>query len=179
MNGDGKDLTEDTLPIRANNAEAIAEAIVPIVDSENKSRYLSYRACGFNQREACAIVGVNTYTPTYWRKTDNNFREAEQKSIGELRQTMAREHITLEFTRNYALILRKDFFIIAKSLDWNKELTNKEHDYLLKARAHYTPQQLQILQQLFSKKEGEASLTFADIVLKLSETRREVIVGRF
>ena len=61
--------------------------------------------------------------------------------------------------------------VLGKSVK-DGELTKQEHEYLLRARNHYTPQQLQILQQLIST-DGASKLTFEDVV-KLIASGKEV-----
>lgn len=167
--------TEEALEsIDPDDMENIAESMIPYFGtSQKKTDYLGYRAAGFEVREACQLVGVHQKTPNFWRKTDPEFAEVEKQAVTTLRHQMTKEHLGVKFTRNYALILEKDFNIIRKSMA-EDGLTSQENAYLLRARTHYTPQQLQILQQLLGNAPQEVS--FADIVLKLSRTREEISI---
>lgn len=160
-----------TTEIAPSNEETISESIIPTMDSHAKTRYLAYRACGFSVREAAQLVPISESAIRGWRYIDSKFAEVES-NIKEYRDELSKEHINLEFTRNYALVLQKDFNVIQKSIHSPSSLTNQENAYLLKARAHYSPQQLAILQQLLGKAPEEMS--FTDVVLRLSRTREEI-----
>lgn len=161
--------------------EKLVQSIIPYLvydnnTSEDKARYLGYRASGFTSREAMSLVGRNMRTLTNWRNGDAEFCRIEREELPTLRSHVGREIITLEFIRNYRMILLKDFNIIRKSLKMPEKMSQGELQYLFKARQHYTPQQLAILQQLFSEdgRDGKPA-DFTELVLTLRRTRTEEV----
>lgn len=169
-------ITTDLSVINPDDMEEIAESIIPQMDRQTKTEYLAFRACGFGVRDACQLAGIHQRTVQLWRTNDEKFADAEVKCIDSLRQTLANEHINIRFTRNYALILEKDFLVIKKSLD-SEPMSKSEHEYLLKARGHYTPQQMEVLKRLLSGRDNTDS--FSELIIKLSrETSREEMTIR-
>ena len=53
-------------------------------------------------------------------------------------------------------------------------MDSQDFQYLLKLRAHYTPQQLQAIEQLFGKGNGQKDFNWTDFVLTMSRTKDEV-----
>jgi hypothetical protein len=182
-------MTQDTVPYNHNHpAEteppevSIAASTIPYPYDDLRARYLGYRACGLSVREALKILespygeeGIAKSTLSGWRK-DSRFVELENK-IPEIRQQLAKDYVQLEFFRNLRLVLEKDYRIIMKSLHPNKikipqvegadkeveePLTAQEHDYLIKMRSQYSPQQLGILEAVIGKPGG--SFDFAKMV---------------
>jgi len=163
--------------IKPSDPEAIAESMIPAQDGyghEGKEKYLSLIACGFKTKEATEMVGINLRTVYRWRE-DPKFLKTEDDARGELRRKMATEYVNIEFTRNYTLALEKDFKIFQLSLGGSGELTKQQHEYLLRARSHYTPQQLQILHQLIRVGTDGGEMTFEDVVRSIA-ARGEVRV---
>ena len=90
--------------------------------------------------------------------------------------------------RNYRLVLEKDFRVLQSSLskkitkdkDGNEHPTpmaGQDFQYLLRMRAHYTPQQLQAIESLFGRGDtGETQTNWTDFVLTMSRTKEEVKV---
>jgi len=172
-----------TLPEMESQEESIPRAIVPWNRDDDRSRYLGLRSSGFSIREALGLIGKAKSTLSMWRH-DPVFLDLENR-IPELRKTLALEYTSLEFLRNYRLILEKDFRVIKGSLmrkvvlgdDGRSSITSQDSQdfqYLLRARAHYTPQQLQAVEQLFSKGNGKEEFNWTDFVLTLSRTKEEV-----
>jgi len=206
--------------IDPGNPEAMAESLIPFMDDVLKDKYLALRACGFTIREAVHLIPSERNTTGHlseaavrrWRDDDSKFAEAE-RNIRTYRDVLAKEHLNIEFTRNYALILQKDFDILQKSMrpvtktsskvrmalisngmtpedadaamekahvatNGDEPLTKQEHDYLLRARSHYTPQQLAILKQLVGKSDGNQP-SWVDFVMEISRREERVrIEGR-
>lgn len=163
--------------IEQSETEALVQSLLPFHSDNNKVRYIGYRASGFTVREAVKLVGIHQKTLSRWRDPDSpwydaGFVDAENK-LAELRKTLGIEYAHLEFLRNYRLVLEKDFRIIAKSIDQPLSLTGQEQQYLLKARSHYTPQQLEILQRLIGGVQGEAQFNFTDFVMTLKRTKTQ------
>lgn len=176
-----------TLPEMDSPEESIPRCIVPYNRDDDRSRYLGLRASGFTIREALGLIGKAKSTLSLWRH-DITFCELEN-NIPELRKTLALEYASLEFLRNYRLILEKDYRVIKGSLTRKSDIDEstgrtiirpqdaQDFQYLLKLRPHYTPQQLQAIEQLFSNghgKEEDIRRNWTDIVLTMSRTKEEV-----
>jgi hypothetical protein len=166
-------LPADTTPAEVN----IASSILPYSYDDNKARFLSYRSCGLSPREAIHLMGLAPSTISFWR-TDAKFVELESK-IPELQDKLAKDYIKLEFFRNFRLVLEQDYRILKKVLTRKQmsvtlpngtedeipiPLSTQEHDYLMKMRGQYTPQQLQVLEGIVGSKES--GFDFAEWVSK-------------
>lgn len=174
---------ESTLPTEPQE-ESIPRSLVPWNRDDARSRYLGLRSSGFTLREALGLIGKAKSTLSLWRQ-DPAFLDLENR-LPELRKELALEYASLEFLRNYRLVLEKDYRILQESLvkrtkedkDGNKVLVPMEaqdHKYLLQMRSHYTPQQLQAIEQLFGRGSGgSGEMNFTDFVLSLSRTTEEV-----
>jgi len=158
-------------------AEHIAEAMVPYFpEDEKKSRYLSFRVAGFTFREALAMVGVHEKTVKRWRKSDPAFAAIDLTGLSELKKQLGAEYLNIEFTRNFRMVLEKDFRVLGKSL--NGGVLSKEEDaYLLKLRAFYTPQQLVAIQQLIGEAKDEA-FDFTRMVLEIRREKEQIILTK-
>lgn len=152
-----------------SSAESIVQSIFP--DLTLKNKYLSYRASGMLVREACNMTGIRQRTVERWRVDDPTFKKSEE-NLPATGSELANKFVHLEFLRNYRMILEKDYQIFKKSLDPVKVMSDQEHQYLLKARTHYTPQQLQILDQVLGGKEAPGPIDFTKFILERS---REVV----
>jgi hypothetical protein len=145
--------------------------------------YLSYRATGFSKRESCALAKVGESTIRRWAAGNPEFNQLENEQIGNLVEQFGHKYLELEFLRNYRLALRKDFDIFLKSVAMPDSLTSQENSYLLKARGHYTPEQLAIIRKMVEA-GGLGELDFTQLVLQFSqqpqtvEARRIVISGK-
>jgi hypothetical protein len=162
--------TRQETPAEADNAEAIVQSVVEATNDSKKVKFLGFRASGFTIRESLSLVGIHEKTLHRWRESDALF-VTHESNLSELRKTLGTEFAHLEFMRNYRLILEKDFRVISKSLSKSQEneLTQSEHQYLLKARSHYTPQQLQVMQQLIGASKDEAvAFDFTNFVLTMA-----------
>jgi hypothetical protein len=156
-------------PIKST-PEDIAEAIVPYFPEDGKkSKYLAYRVCGFNMREAMYHVGVTYTSVKRWRDTDAEFARLDTSGLNELKEKLSAKYLNLEFTRNFHLVMQKDFNVLSKSMKNPEEMTRQENQYLLKLRQFYTPQQFAIIQQLV----GEATGPGFDFTKLIFEVRRE------
>ena len=163
------------VPAVQSTEEAIAQSIVPYNRDDARARYLGLRSSGFTIREALRLIGKAGSTLSAWRK-DPEFKGLEDK-VPELRRTLGLEYANLEFLRNYRLILEKDYRVIKDSLDKdNPVLSTQDHQYLLKLRSHYTPQQLQIIEALLVVGQGGAEFDFTDFILNVSKTREQVTI---
>jgi hypothetical protein len=161
----------DTEPVR------IAQSALPYDYSDNKAKYLGLRCCGFTVRETLSELGLAKSTLSLWRE-DYKFAQLEKK-LPELRKTLGIEYVTLEYLRNYRKFLKKDHEVISAALEKDEEgkpveLSKVDADYLLKARAHYTPQQLQALEALLNHGSA-AEENFTEIVLQMRRTQQDTL----
>ena len=173
-----------TLPAMDTPEEAIPRNIVPWSRDDDKSRYLGLRASGFGIREALNFLGKAKSTLSMWRQ--NEVFVNLENNIPELRKTLAMEYAGLEFLRNYRLVLEKDYRVLKGSLNrkavydddgvpHQSPQDQQDYQYLLRLRQHYTPQQLQAIEQLFGRGDSSGeSLNWTDLVLTLSKKTEEI-----
>ena len=168
-----------TLPPVESPEESIPRSFVGYNRDDDRSRYLGLRASGFTIREALGLVGKAKSTLSLWRH-EQTFLDYEN-NIPELRKTLALEYAGLEFLRNYRLILEKDFRVLKGSLTRKVTLgddgkssvaqqDSQDFQYLLKLRAHYTPQQLQSIEQMFGKGDNKEDFNWMEHVMEYSRT---------
>ncbi len=141
--------------LRETPEVSITSAIIPFVYSDDRAKFLGYRACGMSIREALQLVGKSKPTLSFWRK-DPIFVETENR-IPEYRKELSKEYVEIEFFRNFRLALEKDYRILTRALNPPKDaqgfeipMTKQDHDYLIKMRSQYSPQQLQVLEVIIS-----------------------------
>ena len=158
--------------------ENIAQASIPYPREDNRARFLGLRSSGFTYREAIKFMGLAESTVSMWRR-DPTFVDLE-KRIPEYRKELSREYIGLEFTRNFRMLLKKDYNVIKKSLEEGlkdaPKLTYAENQYLLKARQMYTPQQWQMVEAIVGM--GAAGFDFTKIVQEIQRERATITVER-
>jgi hypothetical protein len=175
---DSSPITQRSDPIdeiHGDDAEAIIQSLFDPEGNGNKARYLGYRASGFGQREAIKLVGIHEKTLLRWREGDSTFL-ANERNLPELRKSLGTAFAHLEFLRNYRLFLEKDFQVIKKSLDKNTSdsMTNFEQNYLIKARTHYTPQQMEIMSSLIGAANANQTIDFTKLILSVSRKTEEI-----
>lgn len=137
---------------------SIATTLIPWRKDDYRARYMGYLACGFNPEEALYMLGLKAE----WleeQRLDESFNTIEL-SVPEIRKELSKEYIELDFFRNFRMVLEKDYRVLKHALDMGGGLSNQEHQYLLKMRSAYTPQQLQILEQVM-KGVGEEGFNFS------------------
>ena len=172
-----------TLPELDTPEESIPRSIVPYNRDDDRARYLGLRASGFTIRETLGLLGKAKSTLSMWRH-DPEFVRLED-DIPNMRKTLAMEYASLEFLRNYRLVLEKDFRVIKGSLTrktiyddngrpYTSPQDSQDFQYLIRLRAHYTPQQLQAIEQLFGKGDNEKVFNWTDFVLTMSRTEEKV-----
>lgn len=144
---------------------SVATTLIPWRKDDNRARYMGYLACGFNTEEALYMLGLKVSWLEEQRE-DADFSAIEVR-VPEIRKELSREYIELDFFRNFRLVLEKDYRILKKSVELpdGVPLAKQEHDYLLKLRSAYSPQQLQILEQVM-KGVGASEFNFAQWVAK-------------
>ncbi|MFA5384154.1 MAG: hypothetical protein WC364_05745 [Eubacteriales bacterium] len=159
----------------AVDAINIIAAAIPAFDgdemSHKKALYLSYRISNFTSRESEKLANVSHKQVTRWRQSDPQFLELDGTGLTNLRKTMSNEFLDMQFTRNFRLIMEKDFQVLYKDAT-NEPLTLSEMNYLAKIRQHYTPQSLAVVKQLLSGGTVDAPFDFTKLTL---EVRREQI----
>lgn len=159
-----------------SDAEEITKALTPVFPEDGKrAAYLSYRIAGFNMREAAELVKVKQRTIMRWREADSEFADLDTIGLAELRKQLGFEYLNIEFTRNYKLVLQKDFDVLFKAAK-NQTLSEEEHQYLLKIRQHYTPQQLVLIKQLAGEVERGDDFNFTKLTFTIKREREEINV---
>lgn len=154
--------------------EGIAQSLINFyVEGGKRARYLSYLVAGFSIMEAVTLAKIHHKSVLRWREDDSNFVDLERKATGELREQLSNQLINIEFTRNFRLVLAKDFQILFKDAA-GTQLTDKEQQYLLLIRKFYTPQQLAMIKQIVGGdgKPTEA-FDFTRTVLEIRLSREE------
>jgi hypothetical protein len=157
----------------------VAQALMPYltggdITAERKARYLSFRACGFTITEALELSNTGRTTRNRYLAEDEEFRKADSTGLPALRKKVHSELLNLEFIRNYRMILLKDYKVIKKSILKPDTMTAAENTYLNKARQHYTPQQLAILEQLFAPGEDDDAgmpKSYSDFIFRIRQTK--------
>jgi len=154
--------------------EAIAQSFVPTFSDDNKkATYLSYLIANFAHRESCQLTPVSEKQVRRWKEADENFATICTTGLPALRKEFASTFIDMQFTRNFHLILQKDFRVLYKDA-LGQELTENEVKYLEKIRQHYTPQSLAMVKQLLGGGTVEQPFNFTEVVMKLSVEKRQV-----
>ena len=127
--------------------EGIAQSLIPFyTDGGKQARYLSYLVAGFSVMEAVKLAKIHHVSVIRWRESPQ-FADIETKATGELREQLSNQLIDIEFTRNFRLVLAKDFQILFKDAT-GVTLTDKEQQYLMLIRKYYTPQQFAMIKQI-------------------------------
>ena len=123
-------------------------------EDEAKSLYLSYRACYLSESEARRLAGIATSTIETWREEDPLFYQAEVTHLQEFQELNHKNALSIEYVRNYRLVLEKDMTVLLKSLTDAENMTNSENTYLNKMRGSYTPEGLDRLSRVVQGKDG-------------------------
>lgn len=156
--------------------EQVAEAMLPYFPEDSrKSKYLSYRVCGFGVKEAAQLVGVTQTAVRNWRNQDSDFAALDLSGLSQLKKGLSAEFLNLEFTRNFHLVMQKDLNILLKSVTNPDSLTEKENQYLLKLRQFYTPQQYAMIQQLIGEAKSD-NFDFTNLIFSIRREREELTV---
>lgn len=158
----------------ATPAESIARSIIPWPYDDDKSRYLGLRASGFTRREACKFLGIANNTVSWWKSAYPDFNKIED-NLPEYRKILAHEYVDIEYTRNFRLVLEKDFRVLVKSLKTMEELaveddmwSKTDNEYLLKIRGQYTPQMLKAISDLAQGVKDDKEFNFMDVIKDLA-----------
>lgn len=163
------------------NYDEVAETALSAADSMEevaaasgyKQRFLSYLSCGFNVRDSCDLSGVAERTVKFWKQTDPEFKELITTRLPELRKKHSNKFLETEYIRNYRMFLKKDYDLLTRDTE-DKPYTSAENAYLKTARGHYTPQQLQALQQL-DKAIDAAGGDFVQMIMERTDRLRLIV----
>ena len=159
-----KEATEVT---NVTPTEGLIQSLVGhYIEGDRKAAYLGYLVAGFSRVEAKRLTGIHDKTLTRWTHGDPDFVEFVSK-IPDVRQRLSDQLLDIEFTRNFKLVLSKDFKVLYKDAT-GKILTPEEQQYLQSIRKFYTPQHLMLLRQLLSGGDGkEAAYDWTKTVLEI------------
>lgn len=152
----------------------IAKAALPLFgDDGKKADYLSYRVSYFSFRESCELGKVSEKQVRRWRATDEQFNHLDTEGLTELRKQFSNEYLEMQYTRNFQLVLQKDFKILYKDAT-DVQLTDVETKYLEKIRQHYTPQSLGIVKQLLSGGSTAEPFNFTELTMTIKREQIEI-----
>ena len=173
-------LTGDELTalVETPDPQAVIEASLYQFDPPTKTKYLSYRACGFTTREAEKLAGINQRTRFRWRETDPRFVIADT-SIGSVQKEIANKYLEMEFRRNLRLVMEIDFRVLVKVVQEKEPvLSTREQKWLDRLRQHYTPQQIEAMAHALGESVDGEGFDFTKFVLGLAKgSDRLVIAG--
>ncbi|KKN74204.1 hypothetical protein LCGC14_0392900 [marine sediment metagenome] len=161
--------------------EGIAQSLLPYyTEGGKKASYLSYIMAGFSIMESIKLAGIHVKTRTRWKEDDPMFVELEGKASTELRRQLADQLIDIEFTRNFRLVMAKDFKVLFKDAAGEEALTETEQAYLMQIRKFYTPQQFLMLRQLISGnlETKDQGFDFTRTLLEIKVTKETVTGGK-
>ncbi len=157
-----------------SETEEMASSLLPMLQADGgdgkRADYLSKRVCNFSMRESCKLANVSEKSVRRWRESDPNFYHLDTEGMTELRKKLGNELIDMEYTRNFHLVLQKDFKVLYKDAI-GSTLTEDETAYLLKIRQHYTPQSLAMVKQLLGGGTVETPFNFTDIVFTMKREK--------
>ena len=159
-------------------SEGISQTLVPLyIEGDNKARFLGYLIAGFSKIEAKRLVGIADITLTRWMNGDPDFASVLKK-IPDIREKLGSQLLDLEFSRNFKLIMEKDFKVLMKDA-LGDEMTPGEENYLLVIRKFYTPQHLAMMKQMLSgnvdtKKEA---FDWSKMVVEMRISKEEMHKG--
>lgn len=157
------------------DTENISQSIIPYYDDTKKTRYLSFRVAGFAVREAMDLTPCSWRSVKRWREEDEQFGHFDTDKLADLRKELSNEYLSVEFTRNFHLVLQKDFAVLYKDA-MSLPLSDREHQYLLKLRNHYTPQQLAFIKQLLGTIDPGKQFDFTKLTFIIRREREEVAI---
>lgn len=152
----------------------MAKSLVPrFGDDGKKADYLSYRVTNFSMRESCQLGGVSEKQVRRWREASPEFKHLDTDGLTELRKQFAAEYLDMQFTRNFQLVLQKDFRVLFKDAT-SQKMTKEEVDYMLKIRQHYTPQSLAMVKQLLGGGTVAEPFDFTRLTMTIKREQIEI-----
>lgn len=170
----------EIIPI-AENAESKFELAVTILQrvdgfDEKISTYLSFRACYFSINDSLRMAMASKKDLENWY-LNNDFHELDTVLIKDFQKLYHRQALTIQYTRNYRMVIQKDYEIVAKSLDPECEMTKFEESYLTKMRGTYSPDQLVRLAGGLTDDTQKAPLNFLQVVM-MANNERSIKIGQ-
>ena len=171
MNEYDEEITEQT---GVTPTEGMVQSLLPLfMEGDRKAAYLGYLVAGFSKIEAKRLTGIHDRTLTRWIQGDPQFVEFMAK-LPEVRKDLSNQLLDIEYTRNFKLVLAKDFKILYKD-STGKQLTKEEEQYLNNIRKFYTPQHLVMLRQLLSGGDGNKAeaLDWTKTILEIRLSKEE------
>lgn len=151
--------------------EGMLQSLIPfIIEGDKKATCLGYLVAGFSRQEAVKLTNIHRKTLARWIEEDKDFADFIEK-MPEVRRGLSDQIVDLEYTRNFRLVLAKDFKVLYKDASGGK-LTEQESNYLNTIRKFYTPQHMVMLRQLLAgdgKKEEAFDWTKTVLEIRLSK----------
>jgi len=160
-------------------AEGMVQALIPLyLEGDKKAAFLGYVVAGFSRAEAQRLAGIHRKTLTRWTQGDPAFVEFLTK-LPEVRKDLSNQLLDIEFSRNFRLILSKDFKLLYKDA-MGKMLSEEEHAYILAIRKYYTPQHLIAMKDLLvgDNKSKEETFDWTKTVLEIHVKKEEGSIRR-
>jgi hypothetical protein len=152
----------------APDSESLLMARIPLLSgSVNKVHYLSWRAMGFEVREACQLSDIKEATVRRWRVEDEDFAEWEGTKLRELQKSISQDILRFDFMRNMRMAMSRDSQILFKAACDLHELTEREYDYLKKIRGYYTPSALIELDRATAPELTDEGAVMAQLTVKV------------
>jgi hypothetical protein len=165
---------ETLIPQQAESQFDTALSILQRVDGydEKISSYISFRACYFSISESLKMANATKKELALWYE-DEDFHNLDTKLIKEFQKAHGKTALTIQYTRNFRLVVQKDAEVIAKSLDPDSILSKFEEQYLNRLRGTYSPEQLQKLTNSVQDGDGKTPLTFMQVVMMANGERKQ------
>jgi len=176
--------SDDRVVLTQNISLEAARSLIPyLLGSRSKFNYISMRYAGYTMDEVLKLGKVSKHTLDMWRASDPRFRQLEGSLAGQHRREIRRELQTLVFTRNMHLAMLKDSQVLERAVveEYDTDgqpipISDADMNYLKEIRKYYTPQQLDVLDRVTGKGDGEGGMV-EEIVLKarrwISNARQE------
>jgi len=157
----------------------LARSALPAFEEEDtkKSLYLSYRLSNFSRLQSVELAGIHRKTLARWTEADQNFAYIDGQGITEMRKQLANEFLDMQFTRNFHLVLQKDFKLLYKDAI-GQDLSPNDVEYLHKIRNHYTPQSLAMMKQLLGGGSVDQPFDFTKLTLTIRREQIEMVQER-
>jgi len=155
------------------------ESVLPDFDDGEannlKTRYLSFRIASFSREESRKLAKVTKDQLRKWRKEDEKFLYFDGLGLSDTRKKLCAEYNAIQYSRNFRLIMEKDFNILYKDAQ-GEQLTKQEEKYLTTIRAYYNPQSLAMLNQLAGGKREE-TFDFTNMVMQIKREQITISQG--
>jgi len=159
--------------------EGLVQAFLPwAIEGDNKAAYLGYLIAGFSKAESAKLAGIHYKTPLRWSDPNSPWYDKAFTTfiskIPEVRKDLSNQMLDLEYTRNFKLVLSKDFRVLLKDAT-KQPMTEQEVAYLNIIRKFYTPQHLGLLRQLLAGNTDvkEDALDWTKTVLEIRLSKEE------